>query len=162
MKAANPDISNPLSRSKKSTTTKSSSFLILLMIVTLGITALTLFYVTVSTATNTHDIQLPHFGEGSKQHNINNYVNNDNHDNNDPPQHNHEKAARLHLTTWLGKIIITLTPEFSAESISYIRNVVDVTNGCEQCAFYRAEKPGILQGIMKKKKKKKKEKSTNS
>jgi hypothetical protein len=147
MKFANPDISNPFSRTKK--TQKSTSFLILLLIVTFGITALTLFYLTVSSTMSKSDIQLPHFGEISKLHT----VQDSNHDadisQNQQLLDVNDHRDKLILTTSLGKIVITLSPELSAESVSYIRHVV--TNGCERCAFYRAEKPGIFQGIMKSK-----------
>lgn len=54
----------------------------------------------------------------------------------------------LVLSTDLGDIKITLKPEYSVESVEYIRNVV-TTGDCQQCSFYRAEQKGILQGIIK-------------
>jgi hypothetical protein len=41
---------------------------------------------------------------------------------------------------------ITLRPDLSQGSVDYIHEILK--NGCERCKFYRAEKPGILQGII--------------
>lgn len=41
---------------------------------------------------------------------------------------------------------ITLRPDLSQGSVNYIHEILK--EGCERCKFYRAEKPGILQGIM--------------
>jgi cyclophilin family peptidyl-prolyl cis-trans isomerase len=41
---------------------------------------------------------------------------------------------------------ITLRPDLSPDSVEYIHEILK--QGCERCKFYRAEKPGILQGIM--------------
>lgn len=57
-------------------------------------------------------------------------------------------AAHLILTTTLGDIRIVLRPDYSPESVDYLQSVVS-TQSCAQCRLYRAEKPGILQGIIK-------------
>jgi hypothetical protein len=46
----------------------------------------------------------------------------------------------------VGELRIRLRPDLSAESVAYIRALV--TSSCERCNFYRADKPGILQGVM--------------
>jgi cyclophilin family peptidyl-prolyl cis-trans isomerase len=51
------------------------------------------------------------------------------------------------LSTDMGDIKITLQPQFSPESVEYIQKISQ--DGCDRCAFYRAEKPGIFQGIIK-------------
>jgi cyclophilin family peptidyl-prolyl cis-trans isomerase len=46
----------------------------------------------------------------------------------------------------LGQLKIVLRPEFSSESVQYVKDLI--AHGCKRCKFYRAEEPGILQGIM--------------
>jgi hypothetical protein len=46
----------------------------------------------------------------------------------------------------VGVIRIVLRPDLSQESVDYIRATVQT--GCKRCSLYRAEKPGILQGIV--------------
>lgn len=53
----------------------------------------------------------------------------------------------LVLTTPLGPIRVRLRPELSPGSVEYIQQLVN-SHVCHDCKFYRAEKPGILQGIM--------------
>ena len=53
----------------------------------------------------------------------------------------------LILTTKHGKIRITLRPDLSAGSVDYVHQLVE-TGVCRRCNLYRAEKPGILQGVM--------------
>jgi cyclophilin family peptidyl-prolyl cis-trans isomerase len=53
----------------------------------------------------------------------------------------------LVLTTKHGKIRITLRPDLSSGSVDYIHQLVQ-SGVCRRCNLYRAEKPGILQGIM--------------
>lgn len=76
-------------------------------------------------------------------------------------QENLEQQEESSQSSFLGTLRIRLRPDLSPESVAYIRsmvvqpddNVVDgasPTTFCERCQFYRAEKPGILQGIMKK------------
>lgn len=38
-------------------------------------------------------------------------------------------------------------PDLSPESVAYLKQLVK--SSCERCQFYRAEKPGILQGALK-------------
>ena len=54
----------------------------------------------------------------------------------------------LVLTTSVGSIRIVLRPDLSPESVDYFRRIVD-SGSCSPCNLYRAEKPGILQGIIK-------------
>jgi cyclophilin family peptidyl-prolyl cis-trans isomerase len=53
----------------------------------------------------------------------------------------------LVLTTEFGKIRIVLLPVLSPESVDSIYKLVE-SGVCKRCNFYRAEKPGILQGAM--------------
>ncbi|VEU42277.1 unnamed protein product [Pseudo-nitzschia multistriata] len=64
----------------------------------------------------------------------------------------HDKKF-LVLTTTQGNIKITLRPDLSKGSVDYIYKLVESYGGkrCLHCNFYRAEKPGILQGIMENK-----------
>jgi hypothetical protein len=54
----------------------------------------------------------------------------------------------LVLKTAEGNIKITLLPDLSKESIDYIRAMVADASNCSPCNLYRAEKPGILQGVL--------------
>ena len=59
---------------------------------------------------------------------------------------NQNKEALI-LRTDFGKITIVLRPDLSEGSVDYIHRLID--NGtCRRCNLYRAEKPGILQGVM--------------
>eukprot|EP00533_Pseudo-nitzschia_delicatissima_P001721 CAMPEP_0116083562 /NCGR_PEP_ID=MMETSP0327-20121206/3342_1 /TAXON_ID=44447 /ORGANISM="Pseudo-nitzschia delicatissima, Strain B596" /LENGTH=303 /DNA_ID=CAMNT_0003574463 /DNA_START=121 /DNA_END=1032 /DNA_ORIENTATION=- len=62
------------------------------------------------------------------------------------------KPKFLVLVTKHGNIKITLRPDLSQGSVDYIYKLVESYGGngkrCMHCNFYRAEKPGILQGIM--------------
>jgi cyclophilin family peptidyl-prolyl cis-trans isomerase len=51
------------------------------------------------------------------------------------------------ISTKHGKLKIVLRPDLSKESVEYIRQIVN-ENKCKRCNLYRAEKPGILQGII--------------
>jgi len=59
-----------------------------------------------------------------------------------------QSQETLVLHTKLGDIRIEFRPNYSPESVDYWREVV-AQNACDRCNFYRAEKPGILQGIVK-------------
>jgi len=54
------------------------------------------------------------------------------------------------LKTPHGNIRITLRPDLSPESVDYVRRLV-ASRSCDadSCRLYRAERPGILQGILK-------------
>lgn len=58
-----------------------------------------------------------------------------------------ENPSTLILTTKLGPIKITMRPDLSRGSVDYIQRLID-SKVCRRCNFYRAEKPGILQGVM--------------
>jgi len=62
-----------------------------------------------------------------------------------------EKAATdeetLVISTKHGNLKVVMRPDLSPESVEYIRALVG-SGKCKRCNFYRAEKPGILQGIM--------------
>lgn len=61
---------------------------------------------------------------------------------------NEEEVLLLHFENEdLGSLHITLRPDLHSESRDYVRQIMD--KGCKRCSFYRAEKPGILQGIIK-------------
>ena len=53
----------------------------------------------------------------------------------------------LVLTTQYGEIRIQLRPDLSQSSVDYIHRVIE-SKICRRCNFYRAEKAGILQGIL--------------
>lgn len=57
------------------------------------------------------------------------------------------KEETLIIASKHGKIRIVLRPDLSEESVAYIREVVE-ENNCRRCNLYRAEAPGILQGII--------------
>jgi hypothetical protein len=62
-----------------------------------------------------------------------------------------KKGETLVLTTKHGSIRIVMRPDLSQGSVDYIHRLMD--NGvCSRCNLYRAEKPGILQGVMANKK----------
>jgi hypothetical protein len=61
------------------------------------------------------------------------------------PATTHKETVVLH--TSVGDIRIVLRPDLSAESVDYIRKMA-LLNDCHNCKLYRAEKPGILQGII--------------
>lgn len=63
------------------------------------------------------------------------------------------KPKFLVLKTTIGDIKITLRPDLSQGSVDYIYKLVESygENRCMHCSFYRAENPGILQGIMENK-----------
>lgn len=64
-------------------------------------------------------------------------------------EHPSKEILKLTLTN-VGILQIALRPEFSEESIEYIHKILE--KGCLRCNFYRAEKPGILQGMIVNKK----------
>ena len=70
-------------------------------------------------------------------------------------KNNRPEHKFLVLTTKHGNIKITLRPDLSKGSVDYIYQLVESYGGngkrCMHCNFYRAEKPGILQGIMENK-----------
>ena len=63
--------------------------------------------------------------------------------------HNEDGIAKetLVLHTPYGDLKIVLRPDYSPESAMYIKDVFE--QGCDRCVFYRAEKPGIFQGMIK-------------
>lgn len=58
------------------------------------------------------------------------------------------KSITLHTSQ--GDIRVTLRPDLSLPSVRYIKRLLDDQSPCKNCRFYRAEKPGILQGILRK------------
>ena len=58
------------------------------------------------------------------------------------------KKEILILTTKIGEIRIVLRSDLSPESVSYVRQMATTPNACGRCNIYRAEKPGILQGVI--------------
>ena len=58
--------------------------------------------------------------------------------------------SSITLQTPHGSIVITLRPDLSPESTQYIHSLLN-SKSCtpQSCRLYRAEKPGILQGILK-------------
>jgi hypothetical protein len=58
-----------------------------------------------------------------------------------------ERKETLVLTTALGQIKITMRTDLSEGSVDYINRLI-ASGTCNRCNFYRAEKPGILQGVM--------------
>jgi cyclophilin family peptidyl-prolyl cis-trans isomerase len=65
-----------------------------------------------------------------------------------PNQPSYQTGTLVVLTTDLGKIRIVLRPDLSSESVEYIHRLVEESGKCQRCNLYRAEKPGILQGVM--------------
>jgi hypothetical protein len=55
------------------------------------------------------------------------------------------------FNTSQGDIHIKLRPDLSRPSVEYIKRLLDSPRPCDNCRFYRVEKPGILQGIIAKK-----------
>lgn len=59
-------------------------------------------------------------------------------------------ADYITLQTPHGSIRIILRPDLSPESVDYVRSLIESKTCDDQsCRLYRAEKPGILQGILK-------------
>jgi cyclophilin family peptidyl-prolyl cis-trans isomerase len=56
--------------------------------------------------------------------------------------------TKLILKMRIGEIVIVLRPDLSSETVDYVQKLATTTGACERCMFYRAEKPGILQGVM--------------
>jgi hypothetical protein len=67
-------------------------------------------------------------------------------------KHKHNRKNILLLMTTEGDIKIVLRHDLSAESINYIYAMLSDSDHCSPCNFYRAEKPGILQGVLSNKK----------
>lgn len=61
---------------------------------------------------------------------------------------NDSLGGTLLIKTNVGTISIVLRPDWSSESCDYIHQLAK-TQKCSPCNLYRADKPGILQGIMK-------------
>lgn len=57
------------------------------------------------------------------------------------------RKETLVLSTTKGDIRIVLRPDLSKESVDYVKQVAS-SGLCIRCNLYRAEKPGILQGIL--------------
>jgi cyclophilin family peptidyl-prolyl cis-trans isomerase len=54
------------------------------------------------------------------------------------------------MSTSQGDLRIKFRPDLSLPSVNYIKALLNDPGPCNNCKFYRAEKPGILQGILKK------------
>jgi len=79
----------------------------------------------------------------------NSKTNNDNNNNNNNNNNTDNLPKTLTLTTSQGPIHIHLRPDLSLPSIQYISALLQQSSKpCKRCSFYRAEKPGILQGIL--------------
>ena len=63
-----------------------------------------------------------------------------------PQQPTKSMTETLVLSTKVGDLRIDLRPDLSKESVEYIHSLMG--GQCQRCNFYRAEKTGILQGIM--------------
>jgi hypothetical protein len=59
----------------------------------------------------------------------------------------HDDKETLVLQTTIGDISIVLRPDLSPESVEYVRQMAQLQD-CATCKLYRAETPGILQGII--------------
>ena len=141
MKSSNPNISGPLSRSKK----RGSIFpMVLIGAIFFGVVVFGFFYFTVYQA----------MGHDNRRHEMHNAdgvprAMVDGFERHHP--HHHDKLVdtfhgKLILSTEMGDIIIKLHPDMSPESAAYVHDIAK--NGCDRCAFYRAEKPGIFQGMI--------------
>jgi len=143
MRAAKPDISAPLSRKKKA---KSNPLLkILIAILTLTVLAIITFSYFIGGTNHIKTRQTPnqpyfedkyhqsYFGGVRGHHPLKKITNKIN--------------GYATLSTSLGDIEIKFRPDLSEESVDYIRKVAK--EGCDRCAFYRSEPPGIFQGIIK-------------
>jgi uncharacterized protein YceK len=67
--------------------------------------------------------------------------------------HDVTKKETLILKTKIGDIKIVLRPDLSKGSVDYIHRLIKASapdGSCPGCRLYRAEKPGILQGILRK------------
>lgn len=150
MKASSPNISNPLSRRKKS----GGGSTIIVGLFILVVAVLGVFYLTVyqgvfgsSEVKRAHEYKGPLL-DGIPHPNLPGFERHKRHGG----EVNHLRAANdayhgtLTLHTDLGEIKIDLRPDWSPESVNYIHELAQA--GCEQCSFYRAEKPGIFQGKM--------------
>eukprot|EP00551_Chaetoceros_affinis_P011566 CAMPEP_0203662310 /NCGR_PEP_ID=MMETSP0090-20130426/319_1 /ASSEMBLY_ACC=CAM_ASM_001088 /TAXON_ID=426623 /ORGANISM="Chaetoceros affinis, Strain CCMP159" /LENGTH=288 /DNA_ID=CAMNT_0050525075 /DNA_START=18 /DNA_END=884 /DNA_ORIENTATION=+ len=69
----------------------------------------------------------------------------------DIPSKGENLPKSITLKTTEGDIVINLRPDLSLPSVQYIQRLLDDPSPCTNCRFYRAEKPGILQGILVKK-----------
>eukprot|EP00592_Proboscia_alata_P019368 CAMPEP_0194406214 /NCGR_PEP_ID=MMETSP0176-20130528/4485_1 /TAXON_ID=216777 /ORGANISM="Proboscia alata, Strain PI-D3" /LENGTH=149 /DNA_ID=CAMNT_0039205349 /DNA_START=79 /DNA_END=525 /DNA_ORIENTATION=- len=67
-----------------------------------------------------------------------------------PSSKTSELQTYVILKSAFGDIRIKLRPDLSRESVTYIQDLVSSPERCSTCNFYRADKPGILQGIMAK------------
>ena len=54
------------------------------------------------------------------------------------------------MKTSQGDLRINLRPDLSLASVQYIQKLLESSKPCKDCRFYRAEKPGILQGVIQK------------
>ena len=163
-------ISAPLSRRRRQQqrkTTSSSSLpccyrlpLLIIMLTPLAIILALIFVLsTINDANNSNalsDSSPPPLTEedaaiSTTKHNVNNNnlrakINNNNAVTASTSDMNMHKHDTLILHTSYGDIHITLRPDLSKGSITYIKNIIHV--GCKRCNLYRAEKAGILQGVM--------------
>ena len=66
----------------------------------------------------------------------------------DEVEHASDFGGTVVLRTEMGEIRVELRPDLSVESCQYLHELVN-SGLCEECRFYRADAPGILQGIAK-------------
>jgi cyclophilin family peptidyl-prolyl cis-trans isomerase len=151
MKSSNPSISNPLSRSKKRGGTLPIIFVGILF---LGAVIFGVFYVTVYQAMEAPPPRPEYVGQrlnGVPHPNLNGFQRH--HAHRDIQDYGIDPASvdsyhgTVILSTAMGDIKIILQPELSPESVAYVHDIAK--NGCDRCAFYRTEKPGIFQGMIK-------------
>jgi len=62
--------------------------------------------------------------------------------------HSYHGQLILHLVDFDADIIIHTRADWSPESVAYVHDIAKNVGSCDRCAFYRAEKPGILQGMI--------------
>eukprot|EP00555_Chaetoceros_dichaeta_P003575 CAMPEP_0198252258 /NCGR_PEP_ID=MMETSP1447-20131203/2787_1 /TAXON_ID=420782 /ORGANISM="Chaetoceros dichaeta, Strain CCMP1751" /LENGTH=261 /DNA_ID=CAMNT_0043937441 /DNA_START=27 /DNA_END=808 /DNA_ORIENTATION=- len=69
----------------------------------------------------------------------------------DEEEEEDDNATAISLSTIAGDIHIDLRPDLSLPSVEYIQKLLQSSAPCTTCRFYRADKPGILQGELAKK-----------
>jgi len=155
MKSSKLDISAPLSRNKKSKSilqvfkTTPLLFKVLIVLVTFVITYIffgTTHDYTTKTIKTRQTLEKPYFQDESKHLSYFGDSVRGHHPIKDKQQQQ-QLQEYVTLSTSLGNIKIKFRPDLSKESVDYIRNVAK--EGCDRCALYRTEPPGIFQGIIK-------------
>lgn len=139
---AKRDLKAPLSRSQRSSSWTS----ILVVGGVFVIVSFGGFLFLQSWQSTPHDAPLAHTNEalirGKQEEKVNNF---------EKVKENFESQRgnkeTLVISTKHGKLKVVLRPDLSPESVNYVRSLAKSGN-CKRCNFYRAEKPGILQGIM--------------